>query len=57
MSHEMTPERQYDTINRTLNKRKRTPLEVAKVIDFLLHEDTGYMNGSIVHLNNGIYIN
>ena len=57
MSDQMTNQRQNDTIERTLNKRKGTAVEVARVVRFLVDEDSGYMNGSIIHLNNGLYFN
>lgn len=57
MSNQMSIERQNDAICRTLNNRKCTPAEIAKIIRFLLQEDDGYMNGTVIHVNNGLYFN
>lgn len=57
MSQQMSASRQQDTVERTLNKRKGKADNVGKVIRFLIEEDDGYMNGSIIHINNGLYFN
>lgn len=57
MSQQMTELRQRDAVQRTLNKRMGKADNVGKVIRFLIEEDDGYMNGSIVHINNGLYFN
>ncbi|MDD3383166.1 MAG: SDR family NAD(P)-dependent oxidoreductase, partial [Bacilli bacterium] len=57
MSDNMDFSRQKDTIDRTINKRKCQPTEIANLVKFLLEEEKGYMNGSIIHINNGLYFN
>lgn len=57
MSHNMSNERKNDAIYKTLNKRMCNPIEVANLIRFLLLEDKGYMNGSVIHINDGLYMN
>lgn len=55
MSDQMDTKRQNDTINRTLNKRKCLPIEVANIIDYIIEKEIGYMNGNIFHINNGLF--
>lgn len=57
MSDQMSDNRKQDTIQGTLNNRECNPEEIARIIRFLLVEDDGYMNGSVVHVNNGLYLN
>lgn len=57
MSANQSPQRQNDTIERTLNKRMCNPDEIAKTVEFLIVKEEGYMNGSVIHMNNGVYMN
>lgn len=57
MSEQMSVNRKAEAVNGTLNKRVCNPLEIAKVIRFLILEDDGYMNGSVIHINDGLYLN
>lgn len=57
MSKKMNKERKNDAINGTINNRVCSPLEVAKAVKFLLIDEDGYMNGSVLHMNNGLYLN
>lgn len=57
MSNQMSTKRKDDAINGTINNRICSPIEVAKAVRFLLFEDDGYMNGSVLHINNGLYLN
>ena len=57
MSERMNSERKNDAIKGTFNKRMCKPIEIAKLVMFLLLEDSGYMNGAVLHINNGLYLN
>lgn len=57
MSKNMSVSRQNDAIMNTINKRMCKPIEIAKLVRFILIEDDGYMNGTIVHINDGLYLN
>lgn len=55
MSDNMNVNRQSDTIKRTINKRKCTSEEIANLVEFLIIKEKGYMNGTIIHMNNGLF--
>ena len=57
MSSRMNENRKNDAISGTINKRICQPSEIAKAVRFLLIEEDGYMNGSVIHINNGLYFN
>lgn len=57
MSKNMSASRKNDAVSRTINKRMCDPIEVAKLVRYILLEDDGYMNGATLHVNNGLYLN
>ena len=57
MSNLMSQSRKADAVNATFDKRVCRSIEVARLVRFLLIEDDGYMNGSVVHINDGLYLN
>lgn len=57
MSSRMSKSRKADAVNATFGKRECKAIEVARLVRFLLIEDDGYMNGSVVHINDGLYLN
>ena len=57
MAWSMGEERQNDTMNKTLGNRMCRPEEIAKLIRFLVCEEEGFMTGSVIHINGGMYFN
>jgi len=57
MSDQQDDQRQQDTISKTINKRMCTPEEIANLTLFLVQKEQGYMNGSVLHMNNGLHMN
>lgn len=57
MSSKMSEARKLDAINGTLQQKICTPEEVADMVEYIVLKDKGYMSGSIIHMNNGLYFN
>lgn len=57
MSKNMSRDRMEEAIAGTLLHRMCEPREIADLVEYILFKDNGYMSGSIIHMNNGLYLN
>lgn len=57
MSENMSMDRMNDAILGTSMGRMCEPVEVANLVEYVLFKDKGYMSGSVIHINNGLYLN
>lgn len=57
MSAGMSLERQNDAVSGTSMGRMCEPIEIANLIEYVLFKDLGYMSGSVIHINDGLYLN